>query len=119
MDKAVSAIAAILLGAVMLLAAWFLSSDSPDLGQRSLTAGLTAMGGPAGLWGGVALVLAAVGAAYGLHEIMNVWVGRSIIAYLKERGRTDDRIIAQLGTMPISRGLKQRLRKWVAEGKDR
>jgi hypothetical protein len=118
MDKAISAIAAILMGAVMLLAAWLLSDNGLDLGQKSLATGLAAVGGPTGLWGGVGLVLAVVAATYWLHEIMNVWLGRSIIAYLRERGRTDAQIAAQLDTMPISRGLKRRLKESAAERKD-
>jgi hypothetical protein len=114
MDKALSIVTALAFGFMMILLVWLLSSHSPDLAQKSLATGLTAMGGPTGFWGGCLLVAAVVLAMYGLHELVNLWMGRSIIEYLRERGRSDARIAAQLDTMPISRGLKRRLREHLA-----
>jgi hypothetical protein len=111
MDKVLSIASAILMSGMMLLVAWLGSTRDFEFGRKSLGPGLTVIGGPLGMTGGIVLVIAVGVAIYGLHEIANASVGRMIVRRLRRRGRPDGDIAAQLDTMPISRGLKERLKK--------
>ena len=110
MDKVFSIGGALAVVGIVLMAAWLFSggifADSP----RSVVRGLEGLGGPLGLWGGIAL-LAAVGVGvYILHEAANYRIGAAMIRRLKRRGHPPDVIAAQIDFAPVSRGLKRRLK---------
>jgi hypothetical protein len=122
MDKAFSIGQAIVLVALFLFIAWLFSGGfglgllgqgwgAERPAERSLSAALEMLGGPLGRWGGVGL-LAAVGlACYGLQEILNYWFGLAILKAMKSRGLAPDAIAARIDAVPISKGLKRRLKR--------
>ena len=104
--------------ALVVLAAWLFSGGFPiPTGEQSLEKGLRAIGGPLGIWGGLALAAGIGLAAYGLHELSNYWTGRWAIRALRKRGRSPDAIVARIEHLPISRRLKEKL-KAAAQGID-
>ena len=128
MDKAFSIGQAIVLVALFLFIAW-LFSGGVGLGllgqgwgaerpaERSLSAALEMLGGPLGLWGGIGLLAVLGLACYGLQEILNYWFGLAIVKALKSRGHPPEGIAARIDAVPISKGLKRRLKR-AAERSD-
>jgi len=115
MDKALSIGAAIILTLCLLYFLWFLSAGlTLDPADKSLAKGLTLFGGPLGFWGGVALVAAVAAAIFGLHELCNYWVGFAYVKVLQGQGCTGERLEARIDRLPLSRGLKRRMKAAAA-----
>jgi len=111
MDRALSIIVAIIMAALVVVAAWLASGGFPiPTGDRSLEAGLKAIGGPLGIWGGVAAAVGVGLATYGLHELCNYWTGLWAIRAFRRRGHSPDAIVARIEHFPISRRLKEKLK---------
>ena len=122
MDKAFSIGQAIVLVALVLFIAWLFSGGvglnllGPAWGserpaERSVSAALEMLGGPLGPWGGVGLLAVLGLACYGLQEILNYWFGLAIVKTLKSRGHPPEGIAARIDAVPISKGLKRRLKR--------
>jgi hypothetical protein len=122
MDKAFSIGQAIVLAALFLFIAWLFSGGfglgllgqgwgAERPAERSLSAALEMLGGPLGLWGGVGLLAVLGLACYGLQEILNYWFGLAILKAMKSRGLAPDAIAARIDAVPISKGLKRRLKR--------
>jgi hypothetical protein len=78
---------------------------------RSLEEGVALMGGALGTGGGI-VVLAAIGlVTYGLQELCNYWFALVLVNALKKSGHGADAIALKIDRSPISRGLKNRLKK--------
>jgi hypothetical protein len=119
MDKVFSIGAAILLGGLFLFSAWLISGGFDFFeGQQSLRLAVTQLGGPAGAWGGTLLILAIAAAVYWVHEKLNFFAGRKFVETLKGRGFSDEVIAARIEAMPLSRGLKKRLKMWMKESNE-
>jgi hypothetical protein len=94
---------------------WFLSAGlTLDPADKSLAKGLALYGGPLGFWGGVALVAAVAVAIYGLHELCNYWVGFAYVKVLHGQGCTGEHLDARIDRLPLSRGLKRRMKAAAA-----
>jgi hypothetical protein len=122
MDKAFSIGQAIVIAALLLFIAWLFSGGSglnllgPAWGseqpaERSLSAALEMLGRPLGTWGGVGLLMAVGLACYGLQELLNYWFGLVILKTLRNRGLPPETIAARIDSVPISKGLKRRLKR--------
>lgn len=122
MDKAFSIGQAIILAALLLFIAWLASggaglnllepswgSERPD--ERSVSAALEMLGGPLGQWGGVGLLVILGMAFYGLQELLNYWFGLALLKALRTRGLPPEAIAARIDGVPISKGLKRRLKR--------
>jgi hypothetical protein len=119
-DKAFSIVTAMVFVLCALGVGWFLSGG-PNLGMdidygfsarpRSLEEGVALMGGALGTGGGI-VVLAAIGlVTYGLQELCNYWFALVLVNALKKSGHGADAIALKIDRSPISRGLKNRLKK--------
>jgi hypothetical protein len=116
-DKALSIGSAILMAGLIVFAAWLFSGGFPfDRTERSLAHGLAAFGGPLGLWGGIGLVVVVGVAMYALHELCNYWIGLSFVRGFQKQRYSADAICARIDTIPISRGLKERLKAAARKG---
>jgi len=122
MDKAFSIGQAIILVALFLFIAWLFSGGvglgllgqgwgSERPAERSLSAALEILGGPLGPWGGVGLLVVLGLACYGLQEILNYWFGLALVKALKSQGLPPESIADRIDAVPISKGLKRRLKR--------
>jgi hypothetical protein len=122
MDKAFSIGQAIILVALLLFIAWLFSGGvslsllgqgwgAERLAERSLSAALEMLGGPLGWWGGIGLLAVLGLTCYGLQEILNYWFGLAIVKALKSQGHPPEGIAARIDAVPISKGLKRRLKR--------
>ena len=122
MDKAFSIGQAIILVALLLFIAWLFSGggglnllgpawDSERPAERSVSAALEMFGGPLGAWGGIGLLAVLGLACYGLQEILNYWFGLALLKSLRNSGLPPEAIAARIDAVPISKGLKRRLKR--------
>lgn len=126
MDKVLSLGCAILLPLVMVLIAYICSGgrgldlvhSPPGAPPRSLRGAMELLGGRFGTWGGVGLVVATAAAVYGIHEIFNYWMGLAVIKGLEASGHAPPAIAARIEKLPLSRGLKRRLRARIGRTSD-
>ncbi len=115
MDKAVSIGAAIIVALCLLCFVWLFSTGlTLDPADKSLAKGLALYGGPLGFWGGVALVAAVAVAIYGLHQLCNYWIGVAYVKVLQGQGCTGESLDARIDRLPLSRGLKKRMKAAAA-----
>ncbi|MBE3070036.1 MAG: hypothetical protein IMZ66_07350 [Planctomycetes bacterium] len=115
MDKALSIGSAVILALCVLYFVWFFSAGlTLDTRDKSLAVGLVAFGGPLGFWGGVGLVAAMGVAIYGLHELCNYWVGFAYVKLLQGQGHAGEELQGRIDRLPVSRGLKKRLKAAAA-----
>ena len=110
MDKIISKIAALGVPGVVLIVALHATGYA---GAAAMTTVLAAMGGPAGMIGGVfafaamALISDAI-VKYGYSAVMN-----AVLKELYKKGETKETILAKVETYPISNDLKRKLRENV------
>ena len=118
MDKALSITMAILMVLCFLALVWLASGGfGIHAPTRSLGQGITQFGGPLGFWGGLGLMAAVGMAVYGLHELCNLWAGRTYVRHLMGKGLAPDAIAAKVDVLPLSRGLKKRMKAVKAKPK--
>jgi hypothetical protein len=111
MDKAVSIVTGLMMSGLLVFMAWMVSGGFPfNESPRNLSYALSVMGGPLGFWGGTGLVVASGLAAYFLQEMCNYWLGLSVVRGLEAHGNSYETLAAKLDSMPISAGLKRRLK---------
>ena len=122
MDRALSIVTAIAFVMCALLVGWFLSGGQNLIGgidyglperPRSLAGGVALLGGTLGTWGGI-ILLAGIGLViYGLQELLNYWFGLILVRSMMNAKHPTQEIIAKIDRSPVSRGLKNRLKRWL------
>jgi hypothetical protein len=84
-------------------------------GGAAIVAALAALGGPAGMWGGVAVLLLLVLITYALAEYGFETLFVAVLRGLKRKGLTKEQILKSIDSYPISIGLKLKLRMYVEQ----
>ena len=82
-------------------------------GGAAIVAALAVLGGPFGMWGGVALLLLLVLISYALAEYGLETLFVAVLKGLRQKGWTKQQILKKIDSYPISIGLKLKLRMYV------
>ena len=82
-------------------------------GGAAIVAALALLGGPFGMWGGVAVLLLLVLISQALAEYGFEMLFVAVLKGLKRKGFTKEQILKAIDSYPISIGLKLKLRMYV------
>jgi hypothetical protein len=82
-------------------------------GGAAIVAALATLGGPFGMWGGVAVLLLLVLISYALAEYGFEMLFVAVLKGLRQKGLTKQQILKTIDSYPISIGLKLKLRMYV------
>src|SRR5436853_349746 len=84
-------------------------------GGAAIVAALAVLGGPFGMWGGVALLLLLVLISYALAEYGFERLFVAVLKGLRQKGLTKQQILNKIDSYPISIALKLKLRMYVEQ----
>jgi hypothetical protein len=84
-------------------------------GGAAIVAALATLGGPFGMWGGVAVLLLLVLISYALAEYGFEMVFVAVLKGLRQKGLTKQQILNTIDSYPISIALKLKLRMYVEQ----
>jgi len=117
-DRVVSTLASMMLSGLVLLTAWIFSGgwNWYEGRQRPIIEAVALLGGPLGLWGGVALLVGVVLATYGLHQSLNYYTALIILKAMIRGGRPREAIARRIEKFHLSRPMKQRLLTAIEPG---
>ena len=110
LDRTIPIIAALVISALLLLAATTAMGWNPESALGSMLATVSALGGPAGKLGGLAVMGGLCGISYVLGRFALVRKFESHVVGLSEKGVSANDILTRIALYPISKGLKRRLR---------
>jgi hypothetical protein len=84
-------------------------------GGAAMVVGLSSIGGPLGLIGGVALLGVLVLISKKAAEIGYDEIIKRVLKGIKDSGKTKEQIFSEIGSYPIPESLKKSIRAWVEE----
>lgn len=116
MDKLIAKIAALGVPGLVLLVAMSVSGFA---GAAAITVALSALGGPLGMLGGIAVLGLLVLISGGLTKYGFERIYKGVVQKLIEEGETKESIKEKIQGYPISKGLKNKLTELLGPDEDR
>jgi hypothetical protein len=107
LDKAVSAIASVGVPGLVFL---IVMGTSGLAGAAAMTFALSALGGPLGMAGGIAVLVGSPLVLWALSRYGWKKVAEMVIGKMVSEGRSKEAIWAEAQKMPISKGLKREVK---------
>ena len=110
LDEVVEIIAALGVPGLVLTV---LMTVSPWYGAAAMTSSLAILGGPLGMVGGIAALPVLAVIARALAKFGFKVVFRAVLIDLKKRGKSEQEILKEIDSYPISKELKAKLREFI------